>query len=361
MAAIISRSQWGARYRNGVGSRPIGSLEKYTHHTVTAHLDENASRAQEERQMRILEDIGEQRFRGGISYNYLIFPSGRIYEGASVHRIAYHSGGGRNTRGVGVAFVGNFQTNKLNTPAFRAAVWLLQHGKSSNWWGDPAFTEYHKQFRATSCPGQYVINRWADLNRAGRGGSVSAPSGVTGTADTSKRINIDTLMMTASEGVELWSHRGSNKKRTAKLGSKGWHLHVLYREGTWARVQRNGKQWVRWVDLEESDRVWPQVDVPVTDRHTTASHNAWVEMLRRIPNTDFTHRRLTVNIQNWLKWNGYYRGYKSDGKFLYWTTYELQRFLKDRGFYKGRLDGDRKRMTINAEIEYINSQREHFA
>src|SRR5690625_5849952 len=125
MAAIISRSQWGARHRNGVGSRPIGSLEKYTHHTVTSHLTESASRAAEERQMRILEDIGQQRFGGGISYGFLIFPSGRIYEGAGISRISYHSGSGRNTRGAGIAFVGNFEANKLNMKAFRAAVWLL--------------------------------------------------------------------------------------------------------------------------------------------------------------------------------------------------------------------------------------------
>lgn len=293
MATIIKRSEWGARYRNGVGNRKTGSLRKFTHHTVTAHLDENATVAQEMAQVRILEQIGQQRFGAGMSYNYLIFPSGRIYEGVSPGRICYHSGSGRNTSGVGIAFVGNFQTNSLNTKAFNAAVWLLQWGVRQKLWGDPAFTEYHQQFRSTACPGRYVINRWADMNRAGRGKKVRVPKPTKTT-----------------------------KKQTGK--------------------------------------VWPQQKLKVTGYHTTASHNAWVRMLAGIPGTDFTHRRLTRNIQRWLQWNGYYRGYNVDGQFGYWTTYELQRFLKDRGFYKGHLDGSRGPMTIKAEIRYINSQAKHY-
>lgn len=360
MAAIISRSQWGARYRNGVGSRPIGSLEKYTHHTVTSHLTESASRTAEERQMRILEDIGQQRFGGGISYSFLIFPSGRIYEGAGVSRISYHSGAGRNTRGAGVAFVGNFEANKLNMKAFRAAVWLLQHGAERGWWGDPAFTEYHQQFRATSCPGRYVINDWSKMNAAGRGGSIAPPSGVTGTAprDTSQRINIDTIMQTSRDKVPMRSHRRSNDDSVIvhMMHNKGYNVHVLYREGSWARVQRNGQQWVAWAHLEESDDVWPSVSLPVTDSHTTASHNVWVRLMADVGYTD---RRLTTAIQKWLRGLGYYSG-RIDGTFGPMTTRALQTFLRDKGIYAGRIDGDRGPMTIRAEIDYLNDQRQYY-
>lgn len=360
MAAIISRSQWGPRYRNGVGTRPVGSLEKYLHHTVTAHLSANATRAQEEAQMRVLERIGQERFGGGISYPIVIFPSGRIYMGASIDRITYHSGSGRNTRGVGIALAGNFEANKLNMRVFNAVVWLLQEGVRRGWWGDPALTSYHKQFRATSCPGKHAISRFADMNTAGRGGKISAPSPVTGTAprDTSKRVEIDTLMQTAQRNVELKSHRRSDDDSviTATLGSKGWRLHVLYREGTWARVQRNGLHWVPWAHLEPYESDWPNEDLPVTDKHTSASHNAWVKLMADV---GYKQPKLGLALQKWLSDLGYYKGLH-DGYFGPRSVKALQNFLKDKGLYKGIIDGKRLAWTVNAEIEYLNSQRQHY-
>src|SRR5690606_18344240 len=121
---IASRSSWGARYQDGVGNRPVGSLTKYFHHTVTSHLSPNASVAQERAEMRKIEAIGQQRFGRGISYTFIIFPSGRIYQGASVHRISYHSGGARNTKGVGICLAGNYEANKITPTVINSIVWL---------------------------------------------------------------------------------------------------------------------------------------------------------------------------------------------------------------------------------------------
>jgi len=166
---IEPRSRWGARYANGVGNRPVGRLEKYGHHTVTSHLSVNATVAQERAEMRKIESIGQQRFGRGISYNFIIFPSGRIYEGASVHRIAYHSGSGRNTRGAGICFAGNYDTNRVGDRALAAAVALLQYGVKAGWWGDPALTEMHRDFSATACPGRHLYAQFDNINRMGRG------------------------------------------------------------------------------------------------------------------------------------------------------------------------------------------------
>ena len=35
MSKIYSRSSWNAQHRNGVGTRKVGKLRKYLHHTVT--------------------------------------------------------------------------------------------------------------------------------------------------------------------------------------------------------------------------------------------------------------------------------------------------------------------------------------
>ncbi|UFU05488.1 peptidoglycan recognition protein family protein [Ruania halotolerans] len=167
--AIASRASWGARYDNGVGNRPVGSLEKYLHHTVTKQLPRGASVTQERAQMRAVESIGEQRFGAGISYNIGIFPSGRIYEGASVHRISYHSGAGRNTRGVGIVLIGNTDTNKITPEQIASLVWLLQEGVRRGWWGDPAITEAHRDFKQTACPGRYAYAEIDEINALGRG------------------------------------------------------------------------------------------------------------------------------------------------------------------------------------------------
>lgn len=106
-----------------------------------------------------------------------------------------------------------------------------------------------------------------------------------------------------------------------------------------------------------ASKVWPHAQLAVTSRHTTASHRAWVAMLAGV---GFKDKRLTLAIQKWLQWNGYYKGYRLDGQFGPATARALQQFLKAKGFYKGVIDGDRGPLTIQAEIRYINSQAKHY-
>ena len=90
----------------------------------------------------------------------------------------------------------------------------------------------------------------------------------------------------------------------------------------------------------------------------------WDGNLRKLSNTD---------LQNWLqdvrdpKGKAYYTvtpvakfGAKKgvrlvvDGKLGQWFWYEFQRYLKDRKFYKGILDGDPKKMTYEAIERWLN-------
>lgn len=153
---IYSRAEWGAKYRDGVGTRPVGNLETYLHHTVTAHLSEGATVAQEMAQMRHIEQIGQSRFGAGISYTFIIFPSGRVYQGASISRVSYHSGAGRNTRGAGICLAGNYDTNRVGTRAATALADLLSHGVARGWWKSNRLTSGHRDFKATACPGRYA-------------------------------------------------------------------------------------------------------------------------------------------------------------------------------------------------------------
>lgn len=131
--------------------------------------------------MRTIERIGQNRFGAGMSYTFLVFPSGRIYEGVSVGRISYHSGGSsdgkaRNTLGAAICLAGNYEANDLGDRAIQAIVWLLQEGVRRKWWGDPALTEGHRDFKSTSCPGKYAYADLGRINSLGRGQATEAPT-----------------------------------------------------------------------------------------------------------------------------------------------------------------------------------------
>lgn len=220
MTTIIPRATWGAQYRDGVGTRKVGRLEKYLHNTATKHLDVDASPIAEREQMRVIERIGQQRFGAGISYTFLVFPSGRIYQGASIQRISYHSGGAadkrpRNTLGASICLAGNYDVNALQAPAKAAIVWLLQEGVRQGWWGDPALTEAHRDFKPTACPGKYAYAEFAALNALGRG----APPELVPAGEV--RPNLPNPKPAApGKAPEVWQNRGHSPHWSVDLAAR---------------------------------------------------------------------------------------------------------------------------------------------
>lgn len=179
---IYERSEWGAQYRDGVGNRKVGRLDKIAHHTVTTHLTASASIAQECAEMRKIERIGQQRFGAGMSYSFIVFPSGRVYRGVSTHRISYHTGSGRNTTGVAVCYPGNYETRKPTTAQLAATADLLRHGVKQGWWTVPKIELAHRQVKSTACPGRYYFAAIPEINRlagAPSGSTVASPRPVT--------------------------------------------------------------------------------------------------------------------------------------------------------------------------------------
>lgn len=124
------------------------------HHTVTAHLEPGAGVATEQAQMRHLENIGQQRFGRGISYNVIIFPSGRAYQGVSWNRRGTHTGG-RNSTSRSIALAGNYETRPPTDQAIRTASVIMAHGRS-RWWVQAAPLRGHRDVSATLCPGRFL-------------------------------------------------------------------------------------------------------------------------------------------------------------------------------------------------------------
>jgi peptidoglycan hydrolase-like protein with peptidoglycan-binding domain len=174
---IASRSSWGARHVDGDGIVNSLASKVVIHHTVTQQLPTNATISQEQQQMRNLESIGQTRFRRGISYHVVIFPSGRAYQGVSFNRRGTHTGG-HNTASRGIAFAGNMETNQPSPQALATAAAIVTHGRG-RWWTQNATVKGHRRFRATACPGRHLYARLADIRNGVTAPSAPAPAPAT--------------------------------------------------------------------------------------------------------------------------------------------------------------------------------------
>ena len=185
--SVISRSTWGARRPDGFADRPLPVREFWLHHSVTS-APANSTSA-ERAAMRQLEDIGHASFGGGISYTYVLPPSGRIYEGHSLHRRGAHTGG-HNTVSAAFSLMGNYDAGDRVTDAqmnaiARQMVALHKAGKATR----HTLNGGHRDTGfATACPGRHAYPLISEINRranalwaggkipSGSGGAQSAPA-----------------------------------------------------------------------------------------------------------------------------------------------------------------------------------------
>lgn len=164
---IIGRAEWGARYDNGAGPAPLPAREVWLHHAGPGHeLTERASEAEEAAHMRADERVGEQRFGKGISYTFVVYPSGRVYEGHSVDRKGTHTRG-RNSISRAIKFPGDYRYTTPTAKQVEATAQLLAHGHRQGWWTAAEITGGHKQApgAATECPGERAMVAIAGINR----------------------------------------------------------------------------------------------------------------------------------------------------------------------------------------------------
>lgn len=157
---IITRQQWGARNHNGVHKngqplrRKLPASEIWLHHSVTLAPDLVPPFNDDDAAIRRLDDIGEQRFKAGISYTFATTPVGRVYEGHSVDRVGAHTAG-HNTIGIAIVLVGNYDTRRPTDAQITAIaellVWLHRTGKATR----HTLTGGHRHAsgNATGCPG----------------------------------------------------------------------------------------------------------------------------------------------------------------------------------------------------------------
>lgn len=170
---IIPRSKWGARYPNGFGTAPLPAQEVWLHHSVTVAPDLIPPFEDDYAAVRTLEQIGQTRFGGGISYTWVITPAGLIFEGHGVDRIGSHTKG-RNLIARAICLIGNYQTAKPTSGQISAAAWLLQHARRSGWVAASRLNGGHRNAPGaqTACPGDNAIAVIPMINQLAAGGPV---------------------------------------------------------------------------------------------------------------------------------------------------------------------------------------------
>lgn len=363
MTTIISRASWGAKYQDGYGNRPVGDLAVYGHHSVTGHSGPNATFAQDCAAVRTVERVGQNIYRVGMSYTFLIPPSGRIFQGVSIGRISAHTLN-RNTGGAALCFVGNYEREELTAAQLAAAAWLLDHGQKQGWWKVDRFTALHRDVFATACSGKNSVGPL----RALRASSGSAPSG-------GGPENGLTGFLRATKETELRSGPLSTHKKVRDVEEGDLLIGSGQDSQWWTGV---GDLWVPKSAVEKREHggsndvlhhgQWPDRDLPLDDNRSREFFLAWEDLMRRTG--DWQDRGVHDAIKRWLRgaWNpnnsgtgyGYGVGWGSEMTGQYGRG--LKRALRDRGFFSGDVStGAWTDELTRAEKAFLNDQRRHLS
>jgi peptidoglycan hydrolase-like protein with peptidoglycan-binding domain len=167
MPEIISREQWGAKHPGGFYDRRLPITEWWLHHSVTIAPDLVPPFDDDDRAIRLLETIGQQRFGGGISYTYPVTPAGRVYEGHGIRRVGAHTKG-HNTVGAAFCLVGNYdRVDPTDAQRHAIAEVMVDHHRRG-WATRHTLNGGHRDVYPTSCPGARGYAAIADINRRAR-------------------------------------------------------------------------------------------------------------------------------------------------------------------------------------------------
>ena len=175
---IVTRAQWGADESLRRGTPDFAPITRViVHHTVTANREADPAAR--------VRAIYEYHVRGNrwsdIGYNFLVDPSGRIYEGRSGGGGPFGEDGsgrgvigahadGHNTGSVGIALLGTFSgAAAVPTGPALEAVAAVVAWKFAGRGIDPTATGRligHRDVVPTGCPGEGLYHQLAELRRA---------------------------------------------------------------------------------------------------------------------------------------------------------------------------------------------------
>jgi peptidoglycan recognition protein len=160
--AIVSRSTWGGPIHAPGAAYGQPMVAVTVHHTLSPALPITASEAQERAAVLGIhrDHVNRQRW-AGIGYNFVIFQSGRVYEGRGWGRIGAHAGSAAGNRTLGVVFAINGETTTPSPAALRSLATLRDAGVRLGHLTRGHATKLHSDWKATICPGRRVVEALA--------------------------------------------------------------------------------------------------------------------------------------------------------------------------------------------------------
>lgn len=161
MTIVIPRSTWEPNYANGcdvIGTEEWedANRELWLHHSITNPPGPDATLEEDCEHVRAFEAIGEARFGCGISYTWVVLPSGRVFQGHDVDRQGTHTYG-RNNRSRAICLAGNYEVDELPTRMSNAVALLLRELGTTLDGG-------HRDVYPTACPGEHAYDEIPSMN-----------------------------------------------------------------------------------------------------------------------------------------------------------------------------------------------------
>lgn len=177
----FSREQWGASYGTGFPLKRGPVALVVMHHTYKPDVSPEATIEQESLIVRERMESFHVRTlfdetpmaRRHIGYNWVVMPSGRIYEGVGWGRVGAHAPG-VNSKSVGICVAMNSNLHPPTDKAVRGVREVIAEGVIRGHISASYRIAPHSEFRNTECPGSHLRAMLAQL-RPGAGQVVKIP------------------------------------------------------------------------------------------------------------------------------------------------------------------------------------------
>ncbi len=164
MALYETREQWGSTETDLPGYK-IGKVhEVIAHHSWKPHINPDVTVDVERSVTRGIQKYHVGNGWDDIGYQWLVYQSGRAYEGRGWFRTGAHTVG-RNSKSVGVCFVIDGDRYEPTEAAWETARNIIAEGVKVGALGEGYKVSGHTDYAAKSCPGTRTYPKISRLRR----------------------------------------------------------------------------------------------------------------------------------------------------------------------------------------------------
>lgn len=152
---VAAREEWGGPAQ-APGHATAGAKRLVViHHSHRPHRECGVALAREEADVLGMHEYHKGKGWGGISYNFLVFQSGNVYEGRGWGRTGAHTIG-RNSSSVGICLVIDGENIAPTDAAVESVIALIAEGVELGHIAPTHERAPHDRFQNKVCPGERV-------------------------------------------------------------------------------------------------------------------------------------------------------------------------------------------------------------